>query len=521
MQQRTLLGAREVRDLVAVVQGDAGARNRAQRAATGLGLLIAVSAAGVWVDLPSLRRGLVAAVVAGVILVLVVRDPRVGLLVLVAGLPFLALTRRVLISDSAWTSRDPLLLVTPLVMGFLMVHLYVMERRRPKLDLLWRLCAVLCAIAVADVFNPSGGGIRVGLGGLLFFLVPMLWFFAGWELADEHLIESIMHVVIVVAVLNAVYGLAQTSIGWPSWDQAWLHAVGPLLVSIPSTHGIAMRPIGSLSSPQEYLALLAIGAVFSVALARRQRWLLLTLPLFGVALFYGSGRSQLVLVVVAIALMAPMMILRGRMAAVGVGCSVALVVAGFIALRPVLSHVAAQSSNPLVQHQASGLANPLSSSSTFGTHLSAFEKGIADGFVHPFGLGTGSSTIAADVLGNGANRTKVVFEGFTESIRGTDTDVSNVFESFGFIGGGVYLAILAILAMRLLRRYLLLRDPVTLAVIGLGIVMTLQWLRSGLYAVSAVTWFMFGWAARPGAGTATTSLGMRWRNSRIRRAPMA
>jgi hypothetical protein len=355
----------------------------------------------------------------------------------------------------------------------------------------------------------------------LFFVVPLLWFLAGWELADDRMIESIMSVMIVVAVLNAAYGLVQVWIGLPSWDKAWLAAVGPGLVSVPGTVGSAIRPIGSLSSPQEYMGLLAIGIVFSIVLARRRPWLLLDLPLLGVALFFGSGRSQLVLVVLALAIMAALAVLGGRKAAFAIAGAVAITLGAFVALGPIFSHAAATSSNPLVQHEAIGLANPLSrSNSTLRTHLSAFEQGIKDGFVHPLGLGTGTSTIAADTLGNG-RRTHVVYDGAVESIRGTDTDVSNTFESFGMLGGVVYLSILAVLAVRLLRRYARLRDPLTLAVIGLGVVMTLQWLRGGLYAVSAVTWFMFGWAARPATLRSRNSFRTRARNSRVDRGVTA
>jgi hypothetical protein len=427
-----------------------------------------------------------------------IREPRVGLFVVLAGLPFLGLLRRLLIPDAPWTSKDPLLLVVPVVIGFLTLQLVIVERRRVLSDLLPRLCALLGVIAVADVFNPSGGGITVGLGGLLFFVVPLLWFFAGWELADDRMIEAIMYTTILIALANAAYGLVQVGIGLPAWDKEWLAAVGPNLVSVPGTVGSAIRPIGSLSSPQEFIALLAIGIVFSLALARRHPGLVLTVPFLGVALFYGSGRSQLVLVVLAVAIMTALAMLRGRAVVIAIATAVAVTTAALVVLGPVLSQAAATSSNPLVEHQASGLANPFDQSdSTLQTHFSAFGQGVEDGITHPLGLGTGVSTIAADTIGNGGGRTQVSLDGSVESIRGTDTDISNTFESLGVVGGVVYLAILAIIAVRLLRRYSRLRDPLTLAVIGLMVVMTLQWLRGGLYAVSALTWFMAGWVTRP------------------------
>jgi hypothetical protein len=463
-----------------------------------VGLVLAAASALIWVEHPSLRRALLACVLTVTIGVVMMRDPRVGIVVLLAALPFLGMLRRLLIVDAGWTSKDPLLLVTPAVMGLLMLRLFVTERRSMLTEPLEWLCALLGVISILEVLNPHGGGIEVGLGGLLFFIVPLMWFFAGRQLGDQRLVETIMYVTIAIALLDAAYGTIQTEFGLPSWDRLWVDAVGPGLLSVSDSAGSALRPLSSLSSPQEYMALLGIGIVFSIALARRHRWLLLTVPALGAALFIASGRSQFALVVFAIVIMCALLIARGRAIWIAIPAAAAVTAGAFVLGSSLLSHAAASSGNPLIAHEASGLANPLSgSNSTLGTHLTAFEKGVEDGFTHPLGLGTGVSTAAADTLGNGGDRTQVVYAGSVESIRGTDTDISNVFESFGFIGGFAYLMILALIAVRLLRRYARVRDALTLAIIGLAVVMTLQWLRGGLYAVSALTWFLFGWASRP------------------------
>jgi hypothetical protein len=323
-----------------------------------------------------------------------------------------------------------------------------------------------------------------------------LWFFAGTQTANRRAVEWLMYGTILVALLNAGYGTIQAEIGLPSWDKAWIEAVGQLQ-PITGPTGTAIRPFGSFSSPQEYLAVLAIGIVFSVGLFRRHPILVLTVPFLGAALFLGSGRGQFALTVLAIVVMIVLRVLRGRAVVIALVGAAALTVAVFVVASPFLDHTAASSSNPLVEHEASGLGNPFSQqSSTFSTHLSAFGQGLSDGVHHPLGEGTGISTIAADTLGSGAGRSLVTLNGAQESIRGTDTDVSNTFESFGLIGGAVYLAIIVMIGVRLLRRYSITRDDLLLAVIGLFVVMGFQWLRGGLYAVSGLTWFLFGWAAR-------------------------
>jgi hypothetical protein len=195
--------------------------------------------------------------------------------------------------------------------------------------------------------------------------------------------------------------------------------------------------------------------------------------------------------------MAALFLLRGRVVVLAIASAVGLMVLALVLLGPALSHVAATSSNPLVQHQATGLGNPLSESgSTLPTHARAFVQGVLDGVRHPLGQGTGISTIAADKLGNGTGRTLVQLAGTTESIRGTDTDVSNVFLSFGILGGLIYVAMLIIIARRVVIRYARSRDPLVLAVIGLMVVTSLEWLTGGRYFAAALTWFVFGWASR-------------------------
>jgi hypothetical protein len=311
-------------------------------------------------------------------------------------------------------------------------------------------------------------------------------------------VTTIMYVTIGIALVDAAYGTAQIEFGFPSWDRLWLDTVGTLLLSVGNSGGSsALRPLGSLSSPQEYMALLGIGIVFSVALARRHRWLLLGVAPLGAALFVASGRGQFALVVLAIAAMCALFVCRGRLVWLAIPLAAAATAGVFALGSSLLSSAATSSGNALIAHEASGLAHPLSGqSSTLIAHFNAFKQGVEDGFKHPLGFGTGVTTNAADVLGSGSGRTDVVVNGGVESIRGTDTDISNVFESFGAIGGLIYIAILTLIAVRLLRRYARLRDPLTLAIIGLAIVMTLQWLRSGLYAVGALTWFLFGWSTR-------------------------
>lgn len=458
--------------------------------------------AGLATSSASLHRSLVAAVIAANLLIITVRSPRSGVFATLLYLPLLAFVRRLLIADAGWTSTDPLLLVAPAVVGILLLQLFVVERRRLITDRASQLVVALLVTAVLEVANPSGGGLVVGAGGLLFIGVPLGWFFIGREVADRRLVRAVLTMVTLFGFVVALYGLAQTEIGFPAWDVNWMNSVSFAVLNVgTASSGATIRAFGTFSAPSEYLAWLAITIVLCVAaFYERRSPFILAVPVLAVALFLGSGRSDVLLAIFAVAVITALRRFSGRRAGLIVVGGLVVMVGLLVALGPLLSSAASSSSNPLVAHEAGGLGNPLSgSSSTLPTHFSAFTNGIEFGITHPQGEGTGATTIAADTLGGGgsAAANPVILNGYAENAHGTDIDVSNIFQGLGLLGGVAYVALLWTLARRLLARYRSTRDPLLLAVIGLELVLTGEWLQGQQYAVSALAWFLIGWATRP------------------------
>src|SRR4051812_17232652 len=161
--------------------------------------LAASGAAYVAVDLPEYYHAALAIAIGLNIIVLGMRWPRAAAIATLFFLPFLALTRRLLIADTGWVANDPLLLVAPVVVFFLLYRLYTLEDRRLDGDLLARLIFVLIAFAILQAFNPLGaGGVVASLGGLLFLAIPLLWFFVGRRVADDRIISRLLQAVVAV-----------------------------------------------------------------------------------------------------------------------------------------------------------------------------------------------------------------------------------------------------------------------------------------------------------------------------------
>jgi hypothetical protein len=404
--------------------------------------------------------------------------PTAGVLTTMAYLVLLALLRRLLISTTGWWQADPLLLVGPFIAVLLVVKLFVLQRRSLTPDLLSKLVALLLAVAIVETVNPAGGGPGVGIVGLLYVGVPLLWFFIGRELLDEVTVVRLLQLVVVLGVVVAVYGLVQAEFGHPSWDQEWIDTAGYNSLRV----GDVLRPFGTFSSSAEYTLFLGSAFVVAVALAfRGQAVFLLVLPLLGAALFLASSRGALIMTVFATIALVGVRTLRPMRALAVVLVAAGLAFGAFTVFGSSLTSPANQSGNALVSHQLGGIGNPLDpKSSTLLLHLAIVIDGVRWSFSHPLGQGTASTNVGGVSRGSGEHDSG-----------STETDVTNAFVAFGPAGGVLYAVIVLLVLVQAVRCIFAGRKEL-LPIIGLLIVGFGQWLIGGHYALSPLTWLLIG-----------------------------
>jgi hypothetical protein len=468
-------------------------RLRLLSSAAGVPLLLAGAAAAGWIAVsqPEWHRAGLAIALGVNLIILGMRWPRAAALATLAFLPFLALVRRLLISESGFTSNDPLLLVGPVVALFLLYRLYVVEGRRRGSDRLFLLVAALLVVVVAQVFNPlATGGLVAALGGLLFVGVPLLWFFVGRELGDRTSVGLLVSGTIAVACVVGVYGLFQTQFGSVApWDQTWLDTNGYSALSvINSGTGSQLRPFSTFSSNQEYASFLAIGVTFVAALLmHRRRLAVVTLPLLAVALFLAGGRGALVMATLTLVILLALRTRRWLSGLVVVVLGIAIAFAAASALGPRIDRAAGLGGDAIVERNVSGILKPLDpGKSTVITHYDAILEGFTKAVNNPAGHGTGATNIAIKLSD-------------AKSID-SENDLSNAFLNLGLVGGLLYLAVIVGMFRTVFARYVAGRDVLVFAAAGLLVVMFGQWLNGGLYAVAPLLWFIAGWATGPGPG---------------------
>jgi hypothetical protein len=446
-------------------------------AATVLSLLVGTS-----VSHPDVVRVTVALSVACLLIALSVSSPRLTLYSLVAWLVALGLVRRLLTTfGTSGPFGDPLLLVGPV----LLLALFFIAVERGVLREHTRLSRAVLALTVVlalSAANPLQGGLTVGLSGALLVVVPMLAFWVGRSLLDEHAIGVLVRLLGALALLAAIYGLVQTFYGFPSWDQRWIAQSGYTALNV----GGGIRAFGTSSSAAEYAAMLAVGILSWRALARRPSRLpvaVAAITVIATALWFESSRGIVVLTLAALWLTfaASRRMSIGRALLVGVALLAVLpTTVGYLSSsqsKKTQSEKTATSA--LVTHQVEGLSEPFGQNSTLGGHFEEVVNGIGQAVTNPVGRGVGATTIAA---------TK--FEGTSA---GTEADPGNAPVAAGIIGLVLYMFV-AIYGIGCSYRLAQARRTMpALAALGIIIVTFLQWLNGGQYAIIPLPWLFLGW----------------------------
>lgn len=456
--------------------------DRLRAALVAGGMMLAAIAGGWFVAQPGSLRLALAGTIGITFIALGFIAPRAVILVLTVWLAVLGFTRRVLSEMSGTPDADPLLLIAPATLAVLaLVAVRYGAFRRPTV--LSHCVLALSLLTLMGAINPLQGSLIAGVGGLLFLFVPLLGFWIGRVLAERTLL-TLFWLVGILAVPAAIYGLAQTFRGLPSWDAKWVRESDFAALTVYTAGGAdhAVRPFSTFSSSAEYGYFIAIAIVAWLALGRRRQLVLLTaasIPLLAIALVYQSSRGIVFTLVAAVALMAAA---RHRLS---VAPAVALLLAAVVSVPLLVGAFAPRDTSALVAHQVEGLGDPLDPErSTLIGHLGIMLNGLSTAVSHPLGLGTSAVTLAGERLGESRPQ-------------GTDADPSNVAVALGLPALVVYLVIVLVGLARAYRKASVHRDPLSIAALGVLVTMFPQWMNGGQYAVAVLPWLVLGWLDRP------------------------
>ena len=437
---------------------------------------------------------LCAVVLALPLLLLAVFDKESAVLWTFVYLVLLGDIRRIVAEIAPPSTFDPLLLVAPAVTAVLGGPLLLGLRLREPLS---KAVLALLVVMGLEVVNPKQGGVGIGLSGVFFYMIPVMWFFIGRSLGSAALVTRIIYkVVLPLGVCAGILGLCQNFVGFLPYQQTWIASVGRVYTSLYV--GSSVRAFGFSVSAAEYATLLESSIAVAVAayLASHRIWIA-ALPILATALLLSGGRGLTIKLAVVLCVL--WVVRRGKrlnavtLAGMAVLGSLSLVSLSLIAAHFASPAAAGQHGSSAAQdalaHQLGGLAHPFDKRySSASLHSNMVVTGVVEGIMSPLGHGLGSTTFAAQKFGADSD------------VGSSELDFSDMFISLGLVGGVLYLCI-SIFGINAALRYV--RE--TQLKIGLPVLAILVstlggWLIEGQYSTCAIVFFILGSVVYQGNG---------------------
>jgi hypothetical protein len=424
-------------------------------------------------------RAFLAVAISAILFMLLVRSPKQGVVFSFIYLSLLGGLRRWLIPALGWSETDPLLLVGPTLVLLYFANL-MLSRRIYRDTAVARLLLWLLLFMFVEIFNPLQGGIGVGLEGIIFSIVPVLWYYYGRDIMSERVQLALFGTCVGIGVLAALYGLNQTWFGFLPSEVEWVKLTHNNNLAIYISDAV-FKAFSFFTSPQEYTQCCSVAVVLLwAAFLRGIRPALIPIPLLAFAIFMGGSRGPVVFTIATCTVLwavqgksltfwAPRLILAGAIAAAGL----------VLSLTQAQENKHELKTQTILDHQAKGILNPLDSkTSTAGVHGNMFVQGLLSGFTTPVGRGLGSTSLAATKSGT--------------EVASTEVDISDNFVALGFAGGLIYLAIVVVVMGMAVRHWRETRTLASLCLLGVLVINVGQWQHGGLYSISALCWLCIG-----------------------------
>lgn len=458
--------------------------------AVGIGLGVGLVATYALTRMEDLRA-LVAVVLAVVLLIVALENPRVSLVIMLSWLPLSGIVRRLLDTVSP-AAVDPLLAVVPVVamgMTILAFHSFASSLGRSlRESRITMLTTLLTLVVTMQLLNPLQGNLLVGVAGSLFLLMPMLWYFLGRSYFDRDTVERIFRVGGVLGVLSGLYGLSQALFGFLPFEEAWI--TGKLASFSALQVGRFIRPFSTFPNPEEWSRYLAFAGTVAMGQilggGRRRAWWLVVFTISTAALGLSAIRISVFGYLLSLATLVTL-----TSSSVGVGLRrlavLLLALAGFLWLVPALSWREVEASNvawnAFLGHTSRGIRTPFVEDSLL-VRLELWWVLFTDVIPrYPLGMGLAAPTL-------GAMR-------FDPSVQvTTESYAVSLFVGAGVLGGLLFLAVAVAVTLHSWRVSRSSRDPLVLVTTAflLGVLFTsLVGNSLSLYTIGPLGWGLMGW----------------------------
>ena len=415
-----------------------------------------------------------------VLLALALVNVRLAVLGVFAFLIVLGDLRRLLIPVVGWSGADPLLLVAPGICVLLVGHLLTTKQLNLR-STLSRWVLLFTAIMTLQIFNPTQGGLVVGVAGAIFLIVPTFWFWVGQAYGTRSMARTLFYYLLVPLSIPAfTMGFVQLFYGYLPYQKEWYRIAGYAAIG---TDINSLRPVSIFVNITEYLIFLSIVVILlTAALMHRKATrtiklaALALIPLCTASILFAGSRGPVVMSITVIALL---WALRGKTVRAWMPRLALALLLGGGGLVWGLTHASnVESQHEQISDNLARQADLIETGGTTGIHLELAWQGIQYGVENPLGAGIGSVTRAATKFGGKRLSSEI--------------DISNMFMATGVGGGVIYVLLIIIAATTAIRHWHRDRSLVAYGIVGVLAVTGLGWLSAGNYVITPLVWLTMG-----------------------------
>ena len=179
----------------------------------------------------------------------------IGVVTMIVYLVFLGWIRRSLIPSTGYISNDPITLVSAFI-GILYFLRMVLTKKLPRYTYLSKIIYIVVILMFIEVFNPFQKSIAVGIGGIIFRLTPLFWYYIGFDKSNRSILRTIFVLVVALGLIEFSEGYRQIS-KLSEVERFWT------LINIGATQAInkdIYRSFGTFLSFSEYVLFLGMSS---------------------------------------------------------------------------------------------------------------------------------------------------------------------------------------------------------------------------------------------------------------------
>lgn len=403
--------------------------------------------------------------------------------------PFIGLLRRIMYIFSPYMRIDFLNILSDIFVLIFFIFIILVKRKEIfkniKESKIVGLFTLLFFLMILQIFNPAQGSIMVGLGGAKFWLIPMLWFYFALFIDTKNKVTNILNLILIIGVLCSIYGIKQGLFGFADFEWKWVYAK----MNIEKFSSIAIhsfiRPISTFASPQEYgnyiLIAFLISSGFFLKRIRLSLYFFATIIIFYAAITEGI-RGIIIMIFFGL-LFQILFYVKDKKLGILITFFFILFYLLLVLNISINSfyHILPVDISRVYYHVIKGTFDPFSKESTVWERLGEFVYLPKLIMRFPFGMGLGTTTLAAWKFGG--------------KLLGFEIPFFSFITSSSIIGGIMYLTIIILSVKNCYINYKGTLNPVY--VIISSIIIT-YFIVGGLnlYSTTPIYWFLIGLSSK-------------------------